>query len=79
MNLHPAVFQKANELTAEATTTIKGAVILGAVIFISWVLFKREGTGKVIMSAVAAAMAVWLVAFSGVETVAGWFGATLES
>lgn len=79
MNLTPMVFEKANELTAEATATIKGAVVLGALMFVLFLLFKREGTSRIIMAAAAAALAVWLVALGGVETVAGWFGQTLES
>lgn len=79
MRITPMVFEKANELTAEATTTVKGAIMLAAIAFIAWLLFKREGTAKLVMAGATAAIAIWLVAFDGISVVAGWFGATLES
>lgn len=79
MNIKPMVFEKANELTAQATGTLKGLILLASISFIVWLMFKREGTGKIIMACVTAGLAIWLVALSGVETIAGMFGQTLES
>lgn len=79
MNLTPMIFGKVNELTAEATITIKSLVVVAAIVGICWILFKREGSGKLVLAAITAGAAVWLVAGGGVETVSGLFGSTIES
>ena len=79
MNIKPMLFEKANQLTADATATAKGLILFASISFIVWLMFKREGTGKIVMACVTVGLAIWLVALSGVETIAGMFGQTLES
>lgn len=73
------VFDRVNGLFEDVTTTIKIAVGVGASIFILWLLFKREGMGRLVMGAAVAAIAVWLVAGGGIDSLSGDAGNTWEN
>ena len=74
------LFDWLNGQIADATEVIKAGVALAALIILTIVAARANfALGRTLACAAVAAIVLWLVAFNGIEVIAGLFGGQIEA
>lgn len=72
------IFSKVNDLTLDATGSVKLVIALGAIIFIGWRWVEKRTLTAVITAGLIAGIAMWLV-YGGIDTFREKVGQDLAS